>query len=92
MRKAAWVFMDWTENGFVLSASSNYTFAVSSDQQLVANFLPATNLFVQQPSGLTNEAGTQVSFSASVQSPARCNISGISRKSPSPAPLAQALF
>jgi uncharacterized repeat protein (TIGR02543 family) len=41
------VFTNWTTtNGTVLSTSSNYTFTVSSNETLVANFLPACTLAV----------------------------------------------
>ena len=33
-----WIFQDWTENGNVVSTDSSYTFTVSSDRDLVANF------------------------------------------------------
>ncbi|HVV73042.1 MAG TPA: hypothetical protein VHI52_16320, partial [Verrucomicrobiae bacterium] len=36
-----WGFQSWTENGAQVSVSPNYTFTVSTDRVLVANFVPA---------------------------------------------------
>jgi hypothetical protein len=36
-----WGFKNWTENGARVSASANYTFTVSTNRNLVANFIPA---------------------------------------------------
>lgn len=35
-------FVDWTENGVSVSSSANYTFTVTSNRTLVANFAPET--------------------------------------------------
>lgn len=37
---AGFGFVNWTENGSPVSASSNYTFTVSADRTLVANYAP----------------------------------------------------
>jgi len=34
------VFRDWTVNGTVVSTAPSYTFTVSADQNLIANFTP----------------------------------------------------
>ena len=38
-RNEDWAFQNWTENGEVVSEEINYTFVVTSDRNLVANFL-----------------------------------------------------
>ena len=42
MPNGGFSFSNWTENGTVVSASSNYTFTATSDRTLVANFIAAT--------------------------------------------------
>ena len=39
VRNEDWSFQNWTENGEVVSEDMNYTFIVTSDHNLVANFL-----------------------------------------------------
>jgi len=36
------LFLNWTENGNIVSTSANYSFAVTGPRNLVANFVPAT--------------------------------------------------
>ena len=40
---AGYVFHNWTENGAVVSTYASYTFVVSRDRNLVANFMPTTS-------------------------------------------------
>jgi uncharacterized repeat protein (TIGR03803 family) len=65
---ADWIFLGWTENGYTLSTNPVYQFSIFSDQQLVANFIGATNLILQQPASQTVEAGSQAAFTASALS------------------------
>lgn len=44
-------FLNWTENGVVVSASANYTFTNIINQSLVANFVPAPTLTVLNQAG-----------------------------------------
>jgi len=39
VRNEDWAFQNWTENGEVISEDMNYTFIVTSDRNLLANFL-----------------------------------------------------
>ena len=62
-----YIFSKWTENGSVVSRSSNYTFTVNADRNLVANFVDSSNGVV--PTGAIaglftiNSNGDQVYFS-----------------------------
>jgi hypothetical protein len=54
-----WDFVNWTENGSVVSTSANYTFTVSANRAVVANFsnLPkAATPFIQPPGGRPSHA------------------------------------
>jgi hypothetical protein len=44
-------FLNWTENGVVMSASEKYTFTNVINQTLVANFVPAPTLTVLSQAG-----------------------------------------
>ncbi|MBU6400548.1 MAG: hypothetical protein KGS61_09535, partial [Verrucomicrobia bacterium] len=57
---APYLFVNWTENGFVQSTSPTYTFTLSRDRQLVANFiLPAYQVSASNnPPGAGSVAGT----------------------------------
>lgn len=48
-------FVNWTENGKVVSSSPNYTFTVNGDRNLVANFTTAATISV---GGAPNYGGT----------------------------------
>ena len=39
---SGYTFLNWTENGNFVSTLANYTFAVTGDRNLVANFTPST--------------------------------------------------
>lgn len=43
---SGYIFTNWTVNGTVVSVSTNYTFEVTSNETLVANFLPLYTLAV----------------------------------------------
>jgi hypothetical protein len=49
---AGFRFVNWTENGVVVSASADYTFTNIINQSLVANFVPAPTV------SLLTQAGT----------------------------------
>ena len=55
-----YVFVNWTENGYFQSASSNYSFTLTRSRQLVANFtLPLYSLTASNnPPGAGTVAGT----------------------------------
>jgi hypothetical protein len=55
-----YVFVNWTENGYFQSASSNYSFTLTRNRQLVANFtLPLYSLAASNnPPGAGTVAGT----------------------------------
>lgn len=44
-------FSNWTENGVVVSTSSNYFFYASGNRNLVANFIPIQSIMVTSPNG-----------------------------------------
>lgn len=47
-----WQFLNWMENGTIVSTSTPYSFIVNSNRSLVANFVPATGV-----ADLVEEAG-----------------------------------
>lgn len=51
-----WMFVNWTENGTVVSTSASYTFDVISDRTLTANFEVQT--FTISTTALPNNGGT----------------------------------
>src|SRR5208283_59210 len=55
-----YVFVNWTENGYFQSASSNYSFTLTRNRQLAANFtLPLYSLAAtNNPPGAGTVAGT----------------------------------
>ena len=48
-----WLFVNWKENGIIVSTNAGYTFTVSSNRNLVANFTPISGL--NQISGIVPE-------------------------------------
>ena len=50
---SGWAFVNWTENGNVVSANASYQFTVSSSRTLVANFARPCTLTLEQRSGGT---------------------------------------
>ncbi len=56
-----YTFVDWTENGNVVSTQPNYSFTVTADRSLTANFSPDTYSITLSPNpaegGSTNGAG-----------------------------------
>lgn len=48
-----WLFVNWKENGIIVSTNAGYTFTVSSNRNLVANFTPVSGL--NQVSGIVPE-------------------------------------
>jgi hypothetical protein len=51
-------FVNWTENGNVVSSSAGYTFAVTGNRNLVANFLPSSSCNPQITSvGISGSSG-----------------------------------
>jgi|GEM_PF-2030124 len=56
--KAGYKFLNWTENGFSVSNFATYSFTVTSNRTLVANFAPlATFTFLAQPGGQSLYSG-----------------------------------
>jgi hypothetical protein len=53
-----YVFVNWTENGAVVSTSPSYTFGVSGDRTLVANFVPVGSAKSIATSSSPANAGT----------------------------------
>ena len=45
-----YIFTNWTENGEVISTEAEYTFTVTGDRTLVANFVEMTNHYIPQGS------------------------------------------
>lgn len=45
-------FLNWTENNVVVSTSTNYSFLVTGNRNLVANFYPTTSITPQSLTGL----------------------------------------
>ncbi len=45
-----YIFTNWTENGEVVSTEAEYTFTVTGDRTLVANFVEMTNHYIPQGS------------------------------------------
>jgi len=56
---ANFAFVNWTENGAVISTSANYNFAVTSNRTLVANFAAGSTIttLVSPPTGGTVTGG-----------------------------------
>ena len=47
-----WTFLNWSENGEVVSTDSTYTFTVTTDRELLANFMPPLTITASAyPSG-----------------------------------------
>lgn len=58
---AGYIFMNWTENGIIVSSSAKYTFSATTSRSLVANFVPAYTLALTSSSsimGTVSGAGT----------------------------------
>jgi hypothetical protein len=58
---AGYIFMNWTENGVIVSSSANYTLSATTARSLVANFVPAYTLALASSSsimGTVSGAGT----------------------------------
>ena len=62
---AGYIFVNWTENGGVVSGSASYTFKLLSDRNLVANFIPNpfpavsgtyNGLFADETSGVSQQS------------------------------------
>jgi len=52
-RNSGWTFHNWTENGSVVSTDSSYSFPVTSNRSLVANFTQDTFLIQTQENPVT---------------------------------------
>jgi hypothetical protein len=64
---AGYAFVNWTENGTVVSTNPNYTFTVTSDRTLVANFAAGsliTTAASPPTGGTTNGDGSYVNGSS----------------------------
>jgi len=70
---AGYTFVNWTENGAIVSTSAAYTFALAANRTLVANFTPITftlsvtavnGTVVANPSQPTYASGTNVVLTA----------------------------
>ena len=48
---SGWSFTNWTENGNVVSSSSSYSFFISGNRNLVANFAQIQTITVTSPNG-----------------------------------------
>ena len=58
---ATYLFINWTENGIVVSLNATYSFTVNSDRELVANFfLPTFSKSNIELQGITLECETSV--------------------------------
>lgn len=44
---SGYIFTNWTENGNIVSTNSNYTFAITTNRTLVANFIPSTSASIK---------------------------------------------
>ncbi len=69
-------FANWTENGAVVSGSSNYTFTNALNHSLVANFVPRPPLAVQSASGAVLLSWPANSLGFSLQQNAALNTAG----------------
>ncbi|MBP5556100.1 MAG: fibronectin type III domain-containing protein, partial [Bacteroidales bacterium] len=59
-------FVNWTENGSVVSTSASYTFVAQANRTLVANFTPITLTLSTTPSAISCvDQGTEVTLTAS---------------------------
>ena len=60
-----YTFINWTENGVEVSAQATYSFTVTSNRNLVANFVPNSGVPIGAVNGrfTINEEGDQVYFS-----------------------------
>ncbi len=64
--KAGFQFVNWTEGGTQVSASATYTFTVSRDRTLVANFQSSSHLGTANGSGTILTHNNQASFSFNI--------------------------
>ena len=63
-----YTFVNWTENDSVVSSNSNYTFTVTRDRNLVANFMLQTTLPTVSTNPVTNIAQTTATGGGNVTS------------------------
>ena len=59
---SGYVFTNWTENGTVVSTAASYTFTLSANRTLVANFQTAQPPAMSAPTPGSALAGTSVTF------------------------------
>ncbi len=59
---SGYVFTNWTENGTVVSSGASYTFTLSANRTLVANFQTAQPPAMSTPTPSSALAGTSVTF------------------------------
>ncbi len=78
-QNTGFTFTNWTENGVVVSTSSNYQFVVAGNKTLVANFAPvpvgsfAVNLSSNPVAGGTNAGSGSYTAGATVTATATAN-------------------
>ena len=65
MPNEGYTFVNWTENGVEVSTQATYSFTVTSNRNLVANFVPNSGVPIGAVNGrfTINEEGDQVYFS-----------------------------
>lgn len=68
-------FINWTENGSVVSLEANYTFTVTGDRNLVANFQAQTQSYIITVSAEPNNGGS-VTGGGSYDEGSTCTITG----------------
>ncbi|HPR26597.1 M6 family metalloprotease domain-containing protein [Lentimicrobium sp.] len=55
---AGWTFVNWTENGNVVSPDPSYTFTITQNRTFVANFFPQVVMFTVVTEADPSEGGT----------------------------------
>jgi len=55
---SGWDFVNWTENGISVSMSPSYSFTVTANRSLVANFSPSVTYLIQTSSNPSNGGTT----------------------------------